>query len=324
MLNSECKVKPGLPDVYNYYENKYLDDIINILNDNNITINKQLVNYNTQVIGLLITVQNKEIFIPVKPSKIIKDYDYDFFEETYTGISLQETLLFYKLLNRKTQEKLFLSIRSFILENQMVVGLITETNQFVPVIPIPYDKLKMNPDNLYDVIDTGNEYILDEVLINSEEEDIERKRMVKIVELESNFYMAFRNTLKIKLKQKENNQIKDELNYLLNLNEPYVAKLKSIVSKLKALLEENVVFINFKDNSIFELNKIYNCIGLDGDQCSSSNNNCLLDDASCKLLIPKRNLISNEDNTKIYYYRLADELIRYPKIKDYIMLSKNF
>ena len=84
----------------------------------------------------------------------------------------------------------------------MVVGIITETNQFVPVNPIRYDELTMNPDNKYDVINTGNEYILDEELLTSKEEDMERKIMVKNVELESNFYMAFRNTLKNTFKSK--------------------------------------------------------------------------------------------------------------------------
>ena len=42
------------------------------------------------------------------------------------------------------------------------------------------------------------------------------------------------------------------------------------------------------------------------------------------MIIPRKNLLSNEDNVNIYYFRLADELIRYPKVKEYIMYSEKF
>ena len=323
LLNNECNIKPGLPNVYNYYENKYLNDIITLLNNYGVEVIKQLINHNTQVIGLIINFENK-IFIPVKPSKINKNLDYDFFEESNNGISFQQTVNIYEKLMVLTEGKLYLSFRSLIIEDNMVVGIITETNQFVPVNPIRYDETTMNPDNKYDIINTGNEYILDEEILTNTEEDNERKRMVKKVELESNFYMAFRNTLKILLNKKENDYIKNELTSMLKINEPYVPKLNKIVLKLKTIMRDNVVFSNFKNNTIYEIEKIFNCIGLNREQCSKTNNQCLFDNNSCELIIPRKNLLSNEDNVNIYYFRLADELIRYPKVKEYIMYSEKF
>ena len=37
-----------------------------------------------------------------------------------------------------------------------------------------------------------------------------------------------------------------------------------------------------------------------------------------------KNLINNEDNEELYYFRLADEFIRYNKFKNFIFKDINF
>ena len=48
------------------------------------------------------------------------------------------------------------------------------------------------------------------------------------------------------------------------------------------------------------------------------------DDRTCSLVIPKNNLINDIDNEEVYYGRLADELIRYQRIKTFILQPKVF
>jgi len=74
---------------------------------------------------------------------------------------------------------------------------------------------------------------------------------------------------------------------------------------LESLMNDNVSFIpNSKDNiKIIEDNLKSN-----GDI----------------LLIPKTNLLSNLDNKEIYYSKLADELIRYVRIKQFMFKPKMF
>ena len=43
-----------------------------------------------------------------------------------------------------------------------------------------------------------------------------------------------------------------------------------------------------------------------------------------QLLIPKKNLISEHDNELIYYGRMADELIRYGRIRTFILKQNKF
>ena len=298
--------------------------MIQLLKGFNIKIIKQLINYNTQTIGIIIDINKLKVFIPVKPSNIKNNINYEFFENSYNGISYQKTILAYKLLLAKTNNKLRLNIRSLVLENNMVVGLVTETNQFVPILPEIYDEVLMNKDGEKEVIDTGNEYILDDKILNDTTVDNDRKEMVKKVELESSFFLAFRNNLKILIKNSENETFKKELINIINKNEPYVLKLKKTVIKLRFILKDTVQFIEFANNNdLLQLEQLYNCIGLDGEQCSK-NSNCMFDETTCKLILPRYNLISNEDNISVYYYRLADELIRYPKVKEYILHSDKF
>jgi len=77
-------------------------------------------------------------------------------------------------------------------------------------------------------------------------------------------------------------------------------------------------------------NDIHNCIKLSKDKClnkgadsdadasDSSTGICQMTDDTCTLVLPKNNLITENDNESFYYSRMADELIRYNRIKSFI------
>ena len=45
---------------------------------------------------------------------------------------------------------------------------------------------------------------------------------------------------------------------------------------------------------------------------------------TCKLSLPSKNLYSKNDNNVLYYKKLADEIIRYSKIRKYIFTPREF
>ena len=45
---------------------------------------------------------------------------------------------------------------------------------------------------------------------------------------------------------------------------------------------------------------------------------------TCKLSIPSTNLYNKKDNNILYFIKLADELIRYSKIRKYIFTEREF
>ena len=66
------------------------------------------------------------------------------------------------------------------------------------------------------------------------------------------------------------------------------------------------------------------CLGLDSLSCGEKNY-CLSEGSSnCKLLLPYKHLISGHDNNIIYLSRMADELVRYGRIRDFIFKPRNF
>ena len=318
MLNNQCGLKQSLPNIYNYYENDYLIDIIAILEVLKIPIIKQLINFNTQVIGILINFDNNEFFLPVKPSKILDEYEYEFIEETFNGLEFEKTLEIINNLSQISTNKLLLKVQGLIVDNGLLIGILTITNQFIPVNPIIYDKLRMNPDDEYIILDSKNEIISDYEILMEDGIDMERKIAVKKVELESKFYNVFRNLLKILLKKIENKESKESLLEILNKNTDYISLLEEVNNFIINIMNEFIKFSNIPVQDYDSLNNISTCFNDDEGDCT---NNCIYENDSCKLILPSKNLLSGENNFNIYFFRLSDELIRFPKIKEYILQS---
>ena len=84
----------------------------------------------------------------------------------------------------------------------------------------------------------------------------------------------------------------------------YYLQLEKNINLIKTLMKEDVEFIQ-----------------------TSKNNLRRIEDNLKKhsiLLIPKLNLLSNLDNEKIYYSKIADELIRYKRIKQFMFEPNMF
>ena len=71
------------------------------------------------------------------------------------------------------------------------------------------------------------------------------------------------------------------------------------------------------DYKNIEENEIFNCIKLNKDKCKTSSI-CRVTNDKCTLILPKKNLVTNTDNEIYYYGRMADELIRYNRIKSFM------
>ena len=321
MINNQCGIKKSLPNIYTYYENNYLNDIIDILNILKINIIKQLINYNTQVIGILINFKNNEFFLPVKPSKILDEYDYEIIEENFNGLEFEQTVEIIKELINISDNKLLLKIDGLIIDEGLLIGILTITNQFIPVNPIAYDKLRMNPDDDYIIINSKNEYISDSNILMNDDTDLERKIAVKKVELESKFYNVFRNLLKLLLTNIENKEIKEELSEILNKKRDYVSLLEETYNFIVEIMTDFIKFAEIPTSDLEKLKNISTCFNENIDSCKGGTNNCMYENESCKLILPATNLLSGENNFEIYFFRLSDELIRFPKIREYIIQS---
>jgi hypothetical protein len=107
----------------------------------------------------------------------------------------------------------------------------------------------------------------------------------------------------------------------------YHKKVAKIEELIKSVLEDNAAFQVFDDAMVKEMEDIVLCGSTNQGKESScaSKKYCLTtEEGECKTIFPKKHLISGTDNERIYYARIADELIRYRRIRVFLLYPKQY
>lgn len=206
-----------------------------------------------------------------------------------------------------------------VVEDNHIVGIITETNQFVQV---KVDDTLVDYDDGLDTVTEGNQLLADNIIMTKTAPimDESREKYVRNVRLETNFYNVFRNTARIMLNKPENKAIKDEIEKILNSAFiVYTNKLTRIVELLKRILVKYIGFVKYPKDVLKKIGVISGCNNNDTAACENKTY-CLREQGGlCKLRIPKRNLMHRSiDNEIAYYGKLSDEMIRYERVKLFI------
>ena len=324
-----CKPMPSLPKIYKYRQNKNLKDVLSILRNNQYTPENLVANFNSRIIGVTVTSRKNDfsMFVPCYPSAMLLDSSLPIvFSHEITGVDCKNTLDY---LNEMKNINLLTKPIQLIVNDEMIVGTVTETNQFVPIEPEAYISSPCNMEgnkHKLAIIKTysNNYYELDANMLMDDTIDTTRIETVKKIKLESNFFNMFRNYLRIVLLNFENQQIKREIIDLVqDVTIDYYTKILRLRDILYSLLDPFIEFSIYPTNSIYDIEKIFSCLNLSKGDCNKKKN-CIFSDGSCKIHIPRTNLISGSENREIYFGRIADELIRYPRIRNFILKPKAF
>ena len=351
-LGERCRTFPSNKE-YKFKHPELLDNLIVSLISKKYTIIKQVLNFQGKVIGLLTkSATLKEGFIPCYPSSLTilknskkynkKSCDVESnceFDFVYMSDEIwkpyDETLAFLKEYYNyedpdTDQDTNCFADNSFcrVVKDELIIGFLTNTNQFIRILdPIPVSSVDDNIKTF-----TNNDMLVADIeTLTSTKVDTERTDFIKRIQLETNFYNVFRNTIRILFNDYSNSEqrkaIQDECNkrYIL-----YRQQIDTVVEMLHDLVNTSIVFSTkeegFNYKNINE-NEIHNCIKLSKDKCindddddeaNSGSGICQITDDKCTLVLPKNNLITNTDNELFYYGRMADELIRYNRIKSFI------
>ena len=318
-----CKSEPSMNTDKYYLNNIPSYEVENILISMNLNyiVHRQIVNTNNQVIALIVKKNDDNVYLPVLPSSINKEKPFISFKSTEIYFDYNKTK---KLLNdiyTVSGKKISCKPKIKIISDGMIVGIITLTQQFVPVIPI--EKLSIN-DKLK-VIENDSYLDIDIETMSTTDIDVDRQLIVKKINLETNFYNMFRNIFKILINKKKNRDNKIDIIELINdVKISYFDKIEEISDKIKTILKDDVEFILYKISSLNEINKLTKCFGLNKNKCSDKINCSFSTKQNCVLLIPKNNLLNDSPNDKNYYIKLSDELLRFPQIKKFIFTPKTF
>jgi hypothetical protein len=91
---------------------------------------------------------------------------------------------------------------------------------------------------------------------------------------------------------------------------------------LKKLANDRIQFVDSID--VDETEIAASCLSVDEEKCNASSY-CFYSRGECGLNLPKMNLVTSEiDNSVLYYSKLADEMVRYNRIKTFLFQHKNY
>ena len=130
--------------------------------------------------------------------------------------------------------------------------------------------------------------------------------------LETQFYSVFRSTMRILLNIYRNRfKYKEIMELHGDVRMKFREKRRKVMDLLKEIGEKHIVFQEYGASVLKSMHDIYNCQG----NCRGKKY-CLYreEDGHCVLLIPDKHLVSGQTNERVYYTRLADELLRHKRV----------
>jgi hypothetical protein len=346
---------------YRFKTPPLLDELITKLIARGYDVKYQVLNFQGKVIGVNASKEGKHGFIPCYPSSLtllkpkdkpLDKYGYVFMTDDIWQ-SYEDTLAFLKDYYKyeeptnidKVQcfdDRYFCKVADSEMDGTLVIGFLTNTNQFIQInkpkeISHITDNIKIitSNDTLVANIKSKSKakakakafkpdgpLVADINTLTSSKADSRRVDFIKRIQLETNFYNVFRNTIRILFNDYSNSEqrkkIQEECKEKTAL---YKDKLTKVIKSLKTLVNDNVEFVeefNYKNINEDDIqsciaNKADNCIETDTSICKISTKN-----GKCIISFPSKNLVTDMPNEEYYFGRMADELIRYNRIKSFI------
>jgi len=339
IMKEKCRPFSSRSEIYKFKTPILLDELIPDVIKRGYTVEKQVLNFQGKVIGIIARNSDKKSgFIPCYPSSLTTiqdkkcscDYGFVYMNESTLWKTYDETLSFlkeyykYKEPDNDTDATKCIDGTDLckVVEDKMIVGFLTKTNQFVQISP-PVPESNSN-DQIRKI--TNNDYLIADIetQVNT---NVDSKRVdyIKRIELETSFYNVFRNTIRILLNDYINSekrkQLQEESNKKFVL---YDTQLEIIILLLKQLCNGYILFATKDDGFDYQsIKELYTCISLPPDKCSNQSI-CKTTNDKCSIVIPKNNLLTGADNENYYYGRMADELIRYNRIKTFLFQPQTY
>ena len=322
MMISNCAPFPSLPKVYEFKKSNTLKKIIEILNSKNITILSQVLNYNGKVVGIIGKINEIVGYLPCYPSSLILDLDSDIkWIDEIDWFTYENSKKFLEEIYKESDEKINAKPKILVKEEDLIVGFLTETNQFIMINP-PLQELDLSED--LDIIEENNYILSDKISLLSKKRDVERERMIKNIRLEAKFFNAFRNLIRILLSKSENRELNKELYNLVNNKElMYIDKFRKVNELITEIVTDYVDFVEYEEVQLDSLNEIATCLLQSEEKCKDTIY-CEFESGKCIFLIPKINLVNKGDNEITYFSKISDELVRFNRIRRFMFEEKAF
>ena len=332
---------------YTFKYNISASEAMAILKRHYIVVNELVLNYDSKIIGLVAEKRTADrlysgiIMTAASPLDADMDPELDLvmMDDPDIWSSYADTLDFLSFVSKETKGKVPCLPRIRVVDDAHLIGIMTETNQFMeisPHIPEPMiPAIKTNPPLDTISYNTTNPHTADaEVQTGIVGEDAARVDYVKRIKLETEMYDMFRNSIRIMINKIKNIDKKKRLeDIILNSNSSadYYGDIREIMRICREMGDSGIHFTmmsdlvldafisehRFKSTSTAFMRCISaeNRIEYGANSCMRTVNPV----GECTIILPNKNLINGIDNRTFYYGKLADELLRYTRIRRFIL-----
>ena len=335
---------------YTFKYNISASEAMDALKRANIVVNEYVINYDSKIVGLVAEKRTAErlysgIVMTAASPLNMPDLDLDIvmMDDPEIWGSYADTLAFLAFVHKETKGKIPCLPRIKVIDDSHLIGIITETNQFMeiqPHIPEPMiPVIKTNPPMDDIAYNTTNIHGLDAAVQTGVGEDAARVRYVQRVQLETEMYDMFRNSMRIMINKVKNIDKKkriEDIVYGTGLENRDADSLREIMQICREMGDPVIHFTRMQPAALdaFISNHEFKSSSKEFMRCISAEsrieygaNSCMrtvtAENASsskeCTIILPDINLINGIQNRTFYYGKLADELLRYTRIRRFIL-----
>ena len=283
------------------------------------TILQQLLHYTGPVVALHVRGPTSCVgVVPTAPSAALPDVDaaaMDYRLPVWNDYAA--TYAFLAALHDATRAVARCKPAVKVVEQGMVVGLLTVANQFVPIAA---PELNTQSDGL-PVVD-GYNYAEIDAEADAERAPDDDEKLYLRLKLETEYYRCFKSVVNKHMKSYQLDEHHKNIRDILD-NEAYdvPSRIKSVVTLLRDLFGGIVTFSEFSERAVEQLLLAARTASTRKETLCS----IMMHEATTpvKHVFPKRNIVDRRDNEELYYHRYADEIIRYPFLRLHIMQRTN-
>ena len=332
---------------YNFKYNISAEEAISILQREKFTVNRLVLNYDSKVIGVDVSkwdagVEHSGIVMtaasPLDPKMSEIGMDLVMMDDPEIWQPYVVTLQFLAYVKKETKSGIPCQPLYKVIDDGMLIGMLTETNQFVEITPhlskpeIPPVPAGIKPLDVFEY-NTANPNKADAEVQTGAKEDEARVKYVQRIQLETKMYELFRNSMRImvnKIKNMERKKRLEEIVYT-DATTTYDQKIREIMRICREMGNSVILFSDISDAVLDEFNDVFKTKSAKFMTCISAENRvkygpntCMRivnpESPECKIVLPQNNLINRQlDNRTFYYGKLADELLRYTRIRRFIL-----
>ena len=341
---------PGIKP-YTFKYNISAAEATAILTKEKFTVNRLVLNYDSKVIGLDVEKRNPDglhsgivmtAASPLDPHLSDMDMDLVMMDDHDIWSSYDDTLRFLTFVSKETKTKIPCLPRIKVIDDGHLIGVMTETNQFMEIRPYIAEPLIPNLAGVksLDIIayNTTNPNAADaEVQTGSGGEDGKRVKYVRHIQLETEMYELFRNSMRIMINKIKNMGQKKRIEDIVkeSNSSSHDHKIREIMRICREISDPLIQFTEMSDAALnayvssheFKTSSsaFMRCITAD-DRIEYGPKTCVRaanPGGECSIIFPHKNLINGMNNRTFYYGKLADELLRYTRIRRFIMSASS-